>query len=65
MVDMKSIAGGTSSGSCASGFGTCCTFTAGCGDTINTNNTYFTSSGASSPCTLRICKASSDICFIR
>lgn len=57
--------GGSSSGSCASGFGVCCLLQAGCGDNINTNNTYWSSAGASSPCTLTVCKASSDICFIR
>ena len=32
---------GTASGSCASGFGVCCTFTGGCGASTDQNNTYF------------------------
>ena len=42
------IPGGTSSGSCASGFGVCCILTSSCGATISTNNTYFSSSSATS-----------------
>ena len=57
---------GTASGSCASGFGVCCTFTGGCGASTAVNNTYFTSSDSdTSPCTLSVCKAHSDVCFIR
>ena len=36
-----SSSGGSSSGTCASGFGVCCTFTGGCGGTTSINNTYF------------------------
>ena len=36
-----SALGGSSSGSCASGFGICCAFSKGCGSTISVNNTYF------------------------
>ena len=57
--------GGTASGSCASGFGICCSFTAGCGGRSSTNNTYFTSDGATSPCSLTVCKAASDVCQLR
>jgi len=57
--------GGTSSGSCASGFGVCCTMSVGCGATITNNNTYFTNNGASSPCSVKVCKCSTDICFLR
>ena len=58
--------GGTSSGSCASGFGVCCLFSGGCGATTSLNNTYFKSSNSdSSPCTFTVCKANSDICQIR
>jgi len=58
--------GGTSSGSCASGFGVCCTFSGGCGDSTTLNNTYFKSTTSdSSPCTFTVCRSSSDICQIR
>ena len=63
--ECKSL-GGTSSGSCASGFGVCCLFSRGCGATTSVNNTYFASSSSdSSPCTFTVCKCSSDICQIR
>ena len=39
-----SALGGSNSGSCASGFGVCCSFSQGCGETLNINNTYFTGS---------------------
>ena len=58
--------GGSSSGSCASGFGVCCTFSGGCSGTTSLNNTYFKSSTSdSSPCTFSVCKASTDVCQIR
>ena len=58
--------GGLSSGSCASGFGVCCTFSGGCGGETSLNNTYFKSSDTdSSPCSFSVCKASTDICQIR
>ena len=57
--------GGSASGSCASGFGVCCSFSSGCGERSSQNNTYFTSTGASSPCTLTVCKASSEVCQLR
>ena len=57
--------GGTASGSCASGFGICCAFTAGCGGRTSTNNTYFLSDGAVSPCSLTVCRAAEDVCQIR
>ena len=41
--------GGTSSGSCASGFGVCCLFSGGCGATTSLNNTYFKSSTRRKP----------------
>lgn len=57
---------GTSSGTCASGFGVCCTFTGSCSGSTSVNNTYFASTGSdTSPCTFSVCKASSDICQIR
>ena len=58
--------GGTSSGSCASGFGVCCTFTGGCSGSTTLNNTYFKSSDSdSSPCLFSVCKSNDDICQIR
>merc|ERR1712045_670409 len=46
--------GGTSDGSCASGFGVCCTFTLSCGDSSSQNQTYLVQSSVTSltsPCT--------------
>jgi len=61
-----SALGGTTSGSCASGFGVCCLFTGGCGATASVNNTYFASSSSdSSPCTFTVCKCNDDICQLR
>jgi len=58
--------GGTNGGSCASGFGVCCTFTIGCGGSTSENCTYFEYSGSNTgPCNARICKLSSAICQIR
>ena len=58
--------GGTSSGTCASGFGVCCTLTGYCGGATSANNTYFASSGAdTSPCQFKVCKSSDDICQVR
>ena len=39
------IQGGSSDGSCAAGFGTCCTFTAPCDSEITQNGTYFSRYG--------------------
>lgn len=58
--------GGTNSGTCASGFGVCCTFKGNCGGSTSVNNTYFVSnSGDTSPCTFSVCKSQSDICQLR
>ena len=58
--------GGSSSGTCASGFGVCCTLTGYCGGATSANNTYFASSGAdTSPCQFKVCKSSDDICQVR
>jgi len=58
--------GGTNGGSCASGFGVCCTFTIGCGGSTSENCTYFEYSGSNSgACNARICKVNSGICQIR
>jgi hypothetical protein len=59
--------GGVNAGSCASGFGVCCTFTLTCGGSSTENCTYFdssTSQGTGS-CKAEICKLNSDICQIR
>jgi hypothetical protein len=61
--------GGTSSGSCADGFGVCCTFLIStCGSSSSENITYWTqpSAGASyGTCSLDICPSNDDICSIR
>merc|ERR1719415_408248 len=60
--------GGTSSGSCADGFGVCCTFLlTTCGKTSSENNTYWTGSSPTTgqTCDLTICPTSDDICSIR
>ena len=58
--------GGTAAGSCAGGFGVCCTFSGSCSGSTSLNNTYFKSSTSdSSPCTFTVCRASSDVCQIR
>jgi len=59
--------GGVNAGSCASGFGVCCTFTLTCGGTSSENCTYFDSSTsqATGACKAQICKINSNICQIR
>lgn len=59
--------GGVNAGSCASGFGTCCTFTMNCGGTLAENCTYFDSSTTVVPgaCKAKICKCNNNICQIR
>merc|ERR1719347_1833167 len=58
--------GGSSKGSCASGFGVCCITTGSAGGSTSLNNTYFSSTGSdSSPAQFTVCKCSSDICQIR
>lgn len=60
--------GGSSSGSCASGFGVCCVFEKSCGaGAIAENCTYFTSSERSTgaACSITICKSDSDVCQLR
>merc|ERR1719361_3390683 len=60
---------GTSSGSCADGFGVCCTFVINtCGSSSSENNTYWTSPTTiteGDSCDLTICPMSTDICQIR
>jgi hypothetical protein len=60
--------GGTSSGSCADGFGVCCIFLiTTCGSSSSENITYWTdpTSVSSGACSLTICPISDDICSIR
>ncbi|XP_023341394.1 uncharacterized protein LOC111711301 [Eurytemora carolleeae] len=63
--------GGASAGTCASGFGVCCLFTATCGGSTNVNGTYFQNSGYPSTfnsvgsCQLTINKCASDVCQLR
>merc|ERR1712141_608316 len=58
--------GGTEDGSCASGYGVCCTFVVNCGVTISENNTYFESDGdEKSHCSINVCKASEKIVQLR
>jgi len=61
------VKGGTKEGSCADGFGVCCTFAIGCGKTSSENCTYFESTGseAAGACTIKICPCSSGICQLR
>merc|ERR1712109_358816 len=59
---------GTNDGSCASGFGVCCTFALSCGGSSSENQTYLVQSSVTSltsPCTYSICKCSTNICRIR
>jgi len=60
--------GGTNDGSCASGFGVCCTFKLSCGSSASENQTYLVQTSVTSltsPCTYTICKCSTNICRIR
>merc|ERR1712048_588532 len=59
---------GTNDGSCASGFGVCCTFALSCGGSASENQTYLVQSSVTSltsPCTYTICPCSTNICRIR
>lgn len=66
-----STLGGTSSGTCASGFGVCCLFTATCGASTAVNGTYFQNEGYPSTfdsvgsCQLTINKCSDSVCQLR
>merc|ERR1711971_1003251 len=60
--------GGTTDGSCASGFGVCCLFSLSCGGSASQNQTYLVQSSVTTltnPCTYTICPCSSNICRIR
>merc|ERR1719330_1333988 len=63
-----STKGGTSDGSCASGFGVCCIFALACGGSASENQTYLIQASVTtltSPCKYTICPTASDICRIR
>jgi len=59
--------GGSSSGTCANGYGVCCIFTLGCGGQSSENSTYFENPAGvgAGQCTATICKVNSDICKLR
>merc|ERR1712110_805522 len=59
---------GTSSGSCADGFGVCCTFVISkCGSSTSENLTYWTqpTTVSAGSCSLTVCPINEDICSIR
>merc|ERR550539_803706 len=61
---------GTSSGSCADGFGVCCTFVVTtCGSSTSENITYWTTAsittGDLTTCGLTVCPVNTDICSLR
>jgi len=58
--------GGTEDGTCASGYGVCCTFVTNCGASLSENNTYFESEGEEdSHCSVQVCKGKDDIVQLR
>merc|ERR1719400_1688164 len=60
--------GGTSDGSCASGFGVCCIFALACGGSASENQTYLIQASVTtltSPCKYTICPVATDVCRIR
>lgn len=59
--------GGKGSGSCAEGYGVCCTFTKDCGEESAENNTYWEPDDipTSGCCHLKICKMNENICQLR
>merc|ERR1712226_1306574 len=58
--------GGTSIGSCAEGYGVCCTFSIGCGGSSSENCTHVEiSSPSAGMCNAQICPATTNICQIR
>lgn len=58
---------GMSSGSCAGGFGVCCTFSLECGETVAESCVFITkpTGPLPSPCNYRICKCNPNICRIK
>ena len=64
--------GGRASGSCAHGFGSCCVFSAGCGEETRQNGSYLAldtaatdSAAAARSCRFRVCAASAAVCKLR
>ena len=57
--------GGTLAGSCAGGFGVCCTFSLGCGAMTRENCTYLSTDVSSSSCVYTICKCNPEVTFLR
>lgn len=58
--------GGSAAGTCAQGYGVCCSFTIQCGGTRSENCTYFESSGnEAGSCLATICPCSDNICQLR
>lgn len=64
--DECSNKGGKADGSCAEGYGVCCIFSMGCGDSIAENGTYFESSSTVvGQCNLQVCPCNENICQLR
>jgi len=62
--------GGTSSGTCASGFGVCCVFSLACGGSTSANTSYaiinsFNTATDTDPCIYKFCKNNDDVCKLR
>eukprot|EP00095_Tigriopus_kingsejongensis_P001242 maker-scaffold160_size295910-snap-gene-1.34 protein:Tk01242 transcript:maker-scaffold160_size295910-snap-gene-1.34-mRNA-1 annotation:"hypothetical protein L798_10568" len=58
--------GGRNGGTCAQGYGVCCTFTINCGGRRSENCTYFESRGGEvGGCIATICPCSTNICQLR
>merc|ERR1711971_1339533 len=58
--------GGSNSGTCALGYGTCCTFSLSCGQNSVENNTYFQSAANGfGLCSIQVCPCSANICRLR
>jgi len=57
---------GVNAGSCAQGYGVCCTFSATCGQSYSENCTYFDSSSPTAgACSASVCKCQNNICQMR
>jgi len=52
-------------GTCAGGFGVCCTFSVGCGQTTNENCSYLNTDLSDNVCQYTICKCNPDVTLIR
>ncbi|KAG5898248.1 hypothetical protein JTB14_029626 [Gonioctena quinquepunctata] len=69
--DQCTYAGGTASGTCASGIGRCCLFQGSCGESSSNNNTYFLNSNypstdiTASQCIFTVTPISTSICQVR